>query len=455
MSFATDWSLNYTTKEISYIGAGTRWTVRNFYSELMDLFDDAGQMDDQVPMSAQTPKEFKLINGWDLSADTDYQYLYEGSIIDEATGDVWASFYSIGTINAGSVIYFEQDGALVPTYTGYTSGHIDQLIKVAPLGVPTNGSKITAYIRNLGDTYDHYEATASATGGWNPIPFATETDSNDGGTGGAVTGVTIAFGTASKDIGDGAGAVDYSVVVDGGGNSTADVYKYLKYITRRENNVAIDTPENTTEGRFYQLANAAYSPTKKAPFGSFAGGKFFGAQGVWLENTFDPNNRELKDNAGVVHAPPNSITVAVSNVVAGDQVLVAKATGNVINKSQYTISSATASTVVATLALGADTPATGTLRVGDTRYTYTGWSGSTFTGVSPSPAAETGDFFVPMIDDVAAGTSMSSAAMIYSADFDVVGRVRKYGILPFENTGTVTNAGLTISAIRTTDSIVA
>jgi hypothetical protein len=36
----------------------------------------------------------------------------------------------------------------------------------------------------------------------------------------------------------------------------------------------------------------------------------------------------------------------------------------------------------------------------------------------------------------------------------VIARVRKKGILPYENTATITSAGASISAIRTTDSIV-
>jgi len=188
MAFLDDWSLDYSAKTITHSGSN-RWTVRNFYSELMDLFDDAGQMDDQVPMSAQTPKEFKLIHGWSLGSDADYQYLYEGSVIDELNSDIWASFYTLGSIAAGSYVYFEQGGALVPNYTGYVSGHIDQLIKVNSGGTDINGKKVTAYIRNLGDTYDHYEATASATGGWNPIPLATEGDNNDDASGASVSGV--------------------------------------------------------------------------------------------------------------------------------------------------------------------------------------------------------------------------------------------------------------------------
>jgi hypothetical protein len=465
MAIADDFTLDYTNKYIEYTGAGsTRYTVNALYSWLMDVFDDASQMDDQVPMSAQTPTEYTLINGWtfgDGTAGSDantIQYLYGGSVVvDKMAGDdVWANFYTLGTIVADAVMYFEQNGSLVASYTGYTSGHIDQLIKVVTGGTATDDRKVTVYARNLGDTYDHFQATATATGGRNPVPIATAIDTNDNESGDSVVGVTVAFGTASKDIGDGQGAVNYDVVIDGGGNAILDVYRRLKYLTRRENTAAIDSPENTTEGRFYQSAGAAYAQVKAAPFGSFAGGKFFGARGVWVENISDPNNRELIDAAGVTHTPPTSITVSVTGVVSGDRVLLARDTAGdgVINKSQFTIASVTSNTIVATVPIPADVPTSGTIRVGDTQYTYSGVSSATFTGVSPNPTGETGGFYVPMIDAIASSTSVSSGSMIYSSEFTVVARVRKLGILPFENTGTVTSAGLTISAIRTSDSIV-
>jgi hypothetical protein len=464
MAIGDDFDLDYTNKYIEYVGSGDRYTVRELYSWLMDVFDDAGQMDDTVPMSAQTPTEYTLINGWtfgDGTAGSDgdtIQYLYGGSVVVDKIGgdDVWANFYTLGTIVADAVMYFEQDGSLVANYTGYTSGHIDQLIKVTDGGTDTDSRYVTVYARNLGDTYDHFKAQASATGGRNPVPLATSNDTNDDESGDEVVGVTIAFGAVSKDIGDGLGAADYDVVVDGGGNTILDVYRYLKYVTRRENTTAIDNPENTTEGRFYQYADPTYPPVKQAPFGSFAGGKFFGAQGVWVEDISDPNNRELIDADGVTHTPPTSITVSVTGVVSGDRVLVARDTAGdgVINKSQFTIASVTANTIVATGVIGGDIPTSGTIRVGDTQYTYSGVSSATFTGVSPNPTGATGGFYVPMIDAVASSTSISSGAMIYSSNFTVVARVRKIGILPFENSGTVTNAGLTISAIRTTDSIV-
>ena len=121
----------------------------------------------------------------------------------------------------------------------------------------------------------------------------------------------------------------------------------MKYQTRRENTTAIDNPENTTPGRFYQSAGAAYTQVKKAPFGTFAGGKFFGARGIWVENISDPNNRELIDAAGVTHTPPVSITVSVTGLAVGDRALVALDDGTgAIDKTQYTVGSVTSSSIV-------------------------------------------------------------------------------------------------------------
>jgi hypothetical protein len=457
MPIASDFSLNYTTKKISHASGTDRYTVNEFYSWLMDLFDDASQMDDVVPIKANTPTEYELVNGWEFNADADLGYLYGGSIVVNKQGgnDVWANFYTLGTIAAGAVVYWQQGTSLVASHPGYADGHIDQLIKVVAGGTPTSDRKVTAYIRNLGYLYDHFEVTATATGGRNPVPLATANDLNDDESGGTVAGVTVSFGAVQKDIGDGSNDKPYGVVIDGGGNSMAEVYARLKYLTRRENTTAIDDPENTTEGRFYQTVDPAYPLVKQAPFGTFAGGKFFGAQGVWVENVSDPMNRQLIDANGDTRIPPTSISVSVSSVESGDRILVVKANSGAVIKDQFTIASVTSNTIVATVPIPADVPASGSIRVGDTRFTYTGKSGSTFTGVSPNPTGQTGAFFVPLIDDTASSTSITAGTMIYVSSFEVLARVRKKGIIPFEQTGlTVTNAGLTISAIRTVDSIV-
>lgn len=463
MAIQDDFSLNYSTKKISHVSGTTRYTVNALYSWLMDLFDDAGQMDDQVPIKANTPTEYELINGWTFNSDDDLAYLTGGSVKIGSTDDLWANYYNLGTLKAGTVLFVEQNGSLV-TYAGwgYTSGDLDVLVKVRASGSDINSRKVTFLARNLGDTYDCFTIAAPATGGRNPVPVSTATDPNDDSGTASNGGITITFGTVSKDIGDGEGAQNYDVLIDGNGLSTAQVYKALKYETRRQSTGDIDAGAGSVIGRFYRLANAAYTEVKNSPFGSYAGGTFFGARGVWLENVSDPNNRELIDSAGVTRSPPVSITFTVTSVVAGDRVLVARSTGSgsvTVNKSQFTLNGTHtgATSIVVNETVGADIPDSGVIRVDDVRYTYGAVNRGTKTFSSLSAtvtAAANTPTYVPLIDDVAGGTSIVSPAMIYSADFDVVYRVRKKGILPFENSAVVGSAGQSVSAIRTTDTIV-
>jgi hypothetical protein len=157
-----------------------------------------------------------------------------------------------------------------------------------------------------------------------------------------------------------------------------------------------------------------------------------------------------------VRNPPTQFTVTVTGVQSGDRVLVARATAGVPNKTQFTITAAASTTITVSGTLPADIPSAGVIRVGDTRFTYTGVTRASgiFTGVSPSATGQTGTAWVPIIDDVAAGTSIASPAMTYVSDFDVVARMRKKTILPFENTATIGSTGASISVVRTADTIV-
>lgn len=463
----TDWQYDEDTKKIRHNTGSSRSHVNTLYSAIMDLVDDASFMDSGVPMRALTPTEYEIgtdargvATGWTMNADSDFGYLYGGSIKITSPDDLWANFYNLGTLAASTPVYIEQNQSLVSSPPGYTTGDIDVLVKVRAAGSDTNSRKVSLFARKLGDRYDNFEIQAPTTGGRNPVPLSTENDINDDSSGGSVAGVVIAFGTASKDIGDGTGSHNYDVVIDGGGNSVIDVYRRLKYLTREQNTSAIDSPENTTEGRFYISAVGGYTQIKSAPFGSFAGGKFFGARGVWLENVSDSNNMVLIDAAGDTHTPPTTIAITVSSVAVGDNVLVARDDGfGAIDKSQFTLNGVHSSTSTVTVneALTADIPDAGALRLGDSQFTYTGINrpSKQFTGVSPAlSGANLDPLYQPYIDaTVPSGTSLTKS-FIYYADFDIIVRVRQKGILPYENTATVTNAGASVGAIRTTDTIV-
>ncbi len=118
-------------------------------------------------------------------------------------------------------------------------------------------------------------------------------------------------------------------------------------------------------------------------------------------------------------------------------------------------------TITVGSAIDTDTPSTGYVRVVDTsanteqRYAYTSWTGSVFTlsGVTSFAYDGTDTAYVPYIDEQAAATSISKS-VIYVSDRTVMIRVRIKGIIPFETTGTYGSTGLSVAAIRTTDSIV-
>ena len=283
----------------------------------------------------------------------------------------------------------------------------------------------------------------------------------------------------------------YSIIVDSAGRTLSKVYEWLKYVTRDGANSSevnyqtmypvISSTIVTQDGEEYIAArvspDTAFTPVKASPFGTFAGGKLFGAQGVWVQNmdAGDIQNFQLIDSNGATRTPPNFQSLTVSGIVSGDKVIVLRTTsGTTINKSVFTATTGNNAgnvTFVVNETIPSDTPTTGTVRIvntsdtsinRETRYTYTSWSGSTFSGLSPALdrnyTATSDTAYVPYIDTLSSGTSVS-VSVIYSADRTVITRVRRYGgagdsILPFETTGSFTVTGYSTAAIRTADSIV-
>jgi hypothetical protein len=355
----------------------------------------------------------------------------------------------------------------------------------------------------------------------------------------------------------------YDVIIECGtiyntGRALSDVYEYLKFICEEDSTYQMITTTPTTpahavtplDGEEYILAYAysGYALKKSAPFGTFAGGVFFGAQSVWLEGmaSSDNQNFSLIDSNGTTQDPPVSATMSVTSVEAGDRVGVFLTAASVINKSQYNSAdsgnSAADTDFVIEESIAQDTPSAGKLRVVDDdgtdtfpeqRYRYSSWSGSTFTLLTTCGAGtvttedtdgdtlidsaadfggadtvEVGDViynstttdsatvlsidsttqltttvlegggdnqwgsgdgysinvldrtyddgdtaYVPLIDAEASTTEVEQT-VLFSANRAVLIRVRKKGIIPFETSGTFVSAGLTVAAIRTTDSIV-
>jgi hypothetical protein len=134
-------------------------------------------------------------------------------------------------------------------------------------------------------------------------------------------------------------------------------------------------------------------PVAAAPFGTFAGGKLFGAPGVTLTtanlNGADVQAYQLIDDDGTTQIPPNTIGVTVSNLVSGDTVAIYRRTGNDINKTQFTLAAGNNlgdTSVDVTTTIATDNPQTANSKIRiisqsnqEHRYRYASYSGTTFT----------------------------------------------------------------------------
>jgi hypothetical protein len=289
---------------------------------------------------------------------------------------------------------------------------------------------------------------------------------------------------------------NYSVIINCMTHTLAQVYQYLKYYTRigatgssfktyMVQRTAVATwGVNTLDGEqyieafedVYTPANT-FSPVKQSPFGTFAGGKLFGARGVWIQNmaSADVQAFQLIDSDGNTRTPPNQISIAVTNTLASDRVAVFATTGGLgsttIWKEQYTAAAGNTSgqtNFIVAETIPSDTPATGSIRVVDTsnitsaretRYTYTGWATSTFSGLSPALdrtyTATDDKAYVPYLDTEATSDTVSTT-VIYSTTRYILVRVRRHAtsaLLPFETTDTIKTTGSSTGTIRTYDTI--
>lgn len=468
---SSHWTIDYSAKTVTNNDSGTGSNLASvvgddtyvgeileFFQWLATTFAASGQMDDPYPIQSDTPTVYKWLNGWGFGHSDDTKYLKGGSIQSSDGNDLWSNVYTLGTQVSGSQIYLIQNDTEVSPW--WKTDNIDILVKVKSGGtfiqsVDTSGTLtdggIWLYCREYGDEYDHGFADIHA-GGRNPLGINTAGDGSNNTAEGTVSGygITFTFGTVSKDLNNGNGAQNYDCVVDCNGKSMTDVYEYLKYATRYgETTLQL----NGDDGQEYRSANeGVYLDVKKSPFGTIAGDTVYGARGIWFEN-YAAADFVLIDSNGTTQSPPNYQKVTATHTsLSGCNVFVAESSGGLAIKNQYTISSVTTNTIVATATLDINkTPQTGVARIGDTQYTYTSFSGSTLSGVSPDPTGETGSFYIPLLDVTADATTEASDNIIYGSDITVITSVRKYGFKPYDVETTFGSTGLSFSPILTTD----
>ena len=177
------------------------------------------------------------------------------------------------------------------------------------------------------------------------------------------------------------GATASGVVVSGGttGMGATGVLVLTQVKGTFANNDQIARPTEHATNRVVQdLAATIIADNTAAPFGTFAGGRFFFAQGVVPTNVpaADANNWETVDLAGVARQPPTVRTITYAGLVANDRAClfeVATPGGIDIVKNQNGIgvagASAGATSIPLDTTIALDVPPTGWMRVVDTSST--------------------------------------------------------------------------------------
>lgn len=475
-------------------GTDTRFTTLELHQWLQDLADDSAPSgDDNVSILGSNPSELAgkrnasrpmaltLLNGINID-DAAAKWFKFGSIEQSAGAVLYTGLKVLGTLVASSPIYIIQNAAKVTKYwSDADSANFQILLKAKSAGTLIDSGNATVYSRKYGQTYSHFDVNLAA-GGEQAAALSTALDTNVnaavmtpaiaagyfhtsiGGTA-STAKITLAYGDTTQDLGGGQGSLLHkgTITLDGS-TSLADAYQALMWACSESSTITF----NAIPGfRYRVLPGQAYAENVPAPFGSFAGGKWFVAQGWWLAGVMagDSKNYQLISHIGTTETPPTSVAVQVSGIVSGDYVLVARDNGSGGFATDTTLASSATSgaTTVTLTAAPSDTPtAPGSqacyIRINGNRHTYTGRAGNVISGLSP--AVPSGGYasglpvFIPFIDAAATGTSIQSANFQYGSSFTCRYRVRNGGgspIVPFESTLSVTSTGGSGTAVRNAD----
>ena len=165
-------------------------------------------------------------------------------------------------------------------------------------------------------------------------------------------------------------------------------------ITSNDNSGAVEM--QTSDG----AVAVTFAPNAVSPFGSFAGGTFFGARGVALTDWLaaDENSFQLTPIEGGTKSRPQAFSITVTNLAGtaitdgnADLCAVYETTsqGGPINKTQYSSNGGAAQyadTITVDTSITADTPASGSVMLRDESdnnanylMRYASYSGSAFT----------------------------------------------------------------------------
>ena len=477
MPIQSDFSIT-STGNIRHTSGTTVYSVLDLHSWLQDLADDASASgDDSLDILAPNPSKLdgprdsavasrlNLLTSGSVIFNIDddaAQYINFGSIKQNSSDIQYSGLKTIGGIVSASPVYVVQNGNKLTKF--WANGHIQILVKVKTGGTFIDSGNVTAYSRKWGQTYSHFDVNLSA-GGESNAALSTAIDSNivltEVQAAALSSKVTVTFGDTTQDLGNGNGDKLYKgTIALSSGCTLQEAYQYLQYLTREGSTSTL----NSIPGWRYRVLNSAYTEIPSAPFGTFAGGTFFVAQGWWLTGVLpaEATRYQLIAHDGTTQVPPTLVGITVGNLVSGDRVLVARENGSGdILKDEYTPVSASsgATSLQVVESIKTDTPSSGVIRIKGLRYTYSSYNAGTktFSGLSPVLASNivtADDVFVPYIDRVATATT-ENVTFIYNTNFSARVDVRNGAggtpIVPFSTLLSVTSAGGSVNTSRNSD----
>lgn len=419
------------------------------------------------PRSAIKPMLLNLLGAFNIDA-TAAQYFRFGSISQNSNQDLYTGVKSIGSpLVAGSPMYIVQNGAKLTTY--WETGHIQIMVKAITAGTPIDGGNIRVYSRKYGQTYGDFSANLIA-GGEQPAAISTAvtdwTPLNLAAALALSSKVTITTGSHNKDTGDGNGSKEYKGTITlSGGCTISEAAQYCQAICDETSTTTVD---GLLGWKFRSLGDGAfgYTPNGAAPFGTVAGGKWFVAQGWYIDGALagDLQKYQMVSHDGTTIGNPVVAGISIGGLTVGARILVGRDNGSGgFMDSEYSLAGATTSggnTCVVNEAIKVDTPDTGYIRVNGVPYSYTGINRGTKTftisGTWGQVHAISSPTWCPYIDKTVASTTEASASYTYSSDFTARLKTRKGAtggsLQPFETTFTAsTSATNGTNAIATSD----
>ena len=466
---------------IRHVSGTTVYSVLDLHQWLQDMADDPSTAisGDNVsiltpnpskldgPRSGIKPMLLNLLGTYNID-DAAAQFINFGSIQQAGSDTLYTGLKSIGSpLVVNSPMYVVQNNTKLTKY--WPDGHIQIMVKCRNAGALIDSGDVRVFSRKYGQTFGDFAANLIA-GGEQPAAISTSltdwTPLNAATALALSSKVTITPGSVFRDTGDGSGSKEYKgrIILSGGG-TIAEAAQYCQAITNEDSAVTVD---GVPGWRYRALGGDTYgyTPNGAAPFGVVAGGKWFVAQGWYIEGAavIDLQRYQMVSHDGTTVTNPVVAGIQIGGLTVGARLLVGRSAATVSGflDNEYTLSAPTVSggnTCVVTQVIKVDTPDTGYIRVNDIPYTYTAINRATKTftisgtwGIVHATASEA---WCPYLDKVAASTVENSTSYTYLTDFTARLKVRKGSggaLQPFETTfNAAASATNGTNAIATSD----